>query len=107
MADMVAGDTNRTLRVVCTFSTAVDVAGATATLRWRIATIGGRPGSLQTAAMTNLTPTSGQSATLTAEYLFTTGQLVPGKLTADVLVTSGGLTITSDDVLEYDIRARV
>lgn len=107
MADMVAGDTNRTLRITCTFPATVDVTGATAQLRWRITTTGGKPGALVTAAMTNLTPASGSTLTLAADYLFTTGQLKPGKLTAEMRVTIGGLVVTSDDVLTYDVRATV
>lgn len=107
MADMVAGDTNRALRVTCNFAEALVVTGATATLRWRIATVGGKPGELETASMSNLTPASGSSSTLQATYLFTSGQLQPGTLTAEVEVTIGGLVIRSDDTLSYTIRPTV
>lgn len=103
MADMVAGDTNRTLRVTCTSGgTVIDITGATVVLRWRITTMGGKPGALQTANMTLTTPASG-----IASYTFTADQLKPGKMTAEVQITSGGLVLTSDDVLEYDVRPRV
>ncbi len=103
MADMVAGDTNRTLRVTCTSGgSAINLTGATVTLLWRIATTGSKTDTKQQATMTLVTPASG-----IAPYTFTAGQLVPGKMTAEVQITAAGVTITSDDVLEYDIRARV
>lgn len=80
----------------------INLTGATVTLLWRIATTGSKPSDKQSAAMTLVTPASG-----IASYTFTAGQLVAGKMTAEVQITAAGVTITSDDVLEYDIRARV
>lgn len=107
MADFVAGDTNRLLRVTATFPTALDVTGATASLVWKIETQNAKIGSVTTSPMTNLIPlpSAGSATTLSGDYLFTANQLKVGTLIARMRVTIGGLVIHSDSQLKYQVEA--
>lgn len=98
MADLVAGDTNSTLRVTCFQAdkvTPLDLTGATVQLKYRI---GG--GGLQTKTMTITSATVGK-----AEYKFLAGELTTGTMEFEVAVTSGGLVVTSQSTATLTIRA--
>jgi|WetSurSiteA1Bulk_404760.scaffolds.fasta_scaffold16651_2 hypothetical protein len=98
MAEFVAGDTNSKIRFTfkkASDGSALDLSGATVDLRWKIGA-----GILTTSAMTVTDAAGG-----VAEYLFTTGQLVAGTLTAEGRVTSGGKFVTTLEQPNLIVRA--
>jgi acetyltransferase-like isoleucine patch superfamily enzyme len=100
-SDFVAGDTAAKIGVQCynKDGSVFNLTGHTIKLRFRIGN-----GALVNAAMTVLTPaTLGQ-----AEYKFTTGQLVAGRMKCRAQVTLGdGTILSSQDVGTFNVAADV
>jgi translation initiation factor IF-1 len=98
--DFVAGDTAAKIRVQCynRDGTVFTLAGRTIQIKFRIGN-----GAQVVASMTILSPASAGQA----EYQFTTGQLVAGKMRVAVKVTIGAVVISSQDIGVFNVRADV
>ena len=100
-ADLVAGDTGTTLAVTCKdkdTKSIINLTGKTAKLRYKIGS-----GSLQVKTMTVTDAAGG-----VAEYLFLTGELIAGLMTAEVqIIDSLSREITQIDPFEIMIRKRL
>lgn len=100
-ADLVAGDTRPVLQLTLrSYVTKVplNLIGMTAQLRFKI---GYNP--MSTVPMTIVDPVNGQ-----VEYGFEPGDLVPGTLQYEVMVTDGsGETLTSLEIGEREVRSRL
>jgi hypothetical protein len=100
MADFVEGD-ETLLQVNCIGfdRTAIDVSGATVTLRYRIA-----GGSLQSKTMTINAPNSAGQV----QYQFLSGDLTPGKLSGEVgLQDNTGKAFTSLRGFHFSVRPKI
>lgn len=76
---------------------ALDLAGATVTLKYRV-----DGGTLATKTMTVTDPTNG-----VATYTFGTGDLTAGIMVAEVEVTSAGKVTSSIEAMRFTVRAKV
>lgn len=99
MADLVAGDeTKLTLTLLGRDRNAINLVGGSATLRWRI------DGSTRVDSGMTLT----DAANGKVQYKFQSTDLVEGRLTADVYVTTaGGDSYSNRNVLSFEVRRQV
>jgi hypothetical protein len=99
--DFVSGDTNSVLTVTCKRSdtaAALDLTGATATLKYRI-----DGGTLVTKTMTVALPETGGICT----YTFGTAELTGGIMVAEVEVTAAGKVLSSLEAMRFTVRPKV
>lgn len=98
--DFVEDDTNSKLKVTCTrddTGAAINLTGATVTLKYKI-----NAGTLATKTMSVEDTTGG-----VASYTFTSDELAPGIMVAEVQVESGGKVVSSLEPMRFTIRERL
>ena len=98
--NLVAGDTNTALIVTCKRAdtgAAIDLTGATVTLKWRI-----DGGTLATKTMTITDAANG-----IASYTFGTSELAAGLMVAEVEVAVSGKTSSSVEAMRFTVRPKV
>jgi hypothetical protein len=98
--DFVAGDRNSKLQCTCVREaddTAIDVTTATVNLRW----------SMNEGTVTSSSMTKEDAANGVVSYTFGDGELVAGRLKAEVEILSGGLPLTSLEAMRFSVRERV